>query len=341
MKRALGIPASPPPTFEYWLYGLRNGTEIIVLSYDDVLRETTFTGVVARIDPPLLLGLGVRPHRFLEKLFGARDIRIGVPTADNVLHIEGFDERPATLLSPLDGVGRALLRDTVELARVEGLEMKISDSLVLLSRALVGMDASTIATMADQAVHLASAYAARRRAVPSTPSELAIADEWQRFAERESFAFDPLGMKLEGDVAGSRMEIALETDGQLVRTTVAVRFPRAVDVAFLVSHTDAPAFLRDLFRQNIRVGDPVFDEQYKVTGRPEHAVREALARPAILEVLKELGARTKSVQMNHEQLYFRVAGVAATASQLSKIAKLGRTTSAALFREVEKMGPYR
>jgi hypothetical protein len=342
MKRTLGVPAAPPPSFQHHLYGVRHGVEIMVLTYDvgSGSSQTTYTAVLARIDPPLFLGLALRPRSGLERLFGSVDFPLGDADADQALHVRAFDTRPALLLSPADPQGRALLQHLVAQARSDWLPA-IADSVVTLERAGTYTDPREIAQVADWAIALARGLAGRRRAVPHQPHEAKMNDEWHRFADGAGFGFDPERMKLQGKAGDSAAEIALETDGQHVRTSVSMTFPRAVGVAMFVQRTTLPGFLQGLFSQDIRVGDPAFDQMYKVTGQPVEAVRDALARPALLAVLKQLGGVTTSVQMNHRELYFRVDGCLATQAHLAETVALGRTATAALFGEVSALGPYR
>ena len=113
-------------------------------------------------------------------------------------------------------------------------------------------------------------------------------------------------------------------EGDSFRTAVTMGFPRPIDVGFTVRRTQLPSFLQGLFMQDIRVGDPEFDDLYCVTGHPEPYVRALLARPRLLEALKYIGARTTDVQMNHLQFFFRVPGPSPTAHHLVELAELAR-----------------
>ena len=342
MKRTLGYRADGPPSFQHHLYGLRGGTEIIVLTYTvgSGSNETTYTGVLARIDPPLLLGLAVRRRGIFDRLFGSTDLPLGSAAADQSLHVRGFDGRPALLLSAADPGGAALLSQLVDTTRSEWAP-EISDSVVALSRSGTHTDPSDIAVAADWAVHLATTLAARRHVVPLTPNEQAMQAEWQRFAGHASFDFDAQRMKLDGKAGGARTEIALETDGQHARTSVSVWFPREIEVALVVQRTTTPGFLQGIFSQDITIGDQAFDAMYSVSGQPVAAVRAALARPPLVAVLNHLGAWTTSVQMNHRELYFRVDGPIATEAQLAHVLGLARTATDSLFGEIQNLGPYR
>jgi hypothetical protein len=342
LKRTLGVPAPPfDPSFQQWLYGVRRGLEVLVVNYEtgSGSSSTTWTGAIARVDPPLFLGLGVSGHPWLE-LFGSPDIRVGHPYADDKLRIEGFDPARITeLLAPHVPQGHEILARMV--AAENGTSLGVSDSVVAISKSEVITDPGAILAMLDPAIDLAALLAARRAYLSPSPGELAQRAEWQRFAEVNRFAFDPLRMKLEGERGGSRMEVALETEGQHVRTAVTVRFPRPVGVAFTVRRTNTPSFLQGLFSQDIRVGEERFDELYKVTGYPEPAVRAALARPNLLALLVGIGQATPEVQLNHAELFFRFIGASPRAVDLEPLVELGHTTTRELFGEVRGIDPYR
>jgi hypothetical protein len=323
LKRSLGFPASHlAPSFNHWHYGKSNGVEVLLLIYTQGSgsSQTTHTGVIARVDPPLFLGLGIDAKPLLE-LFGPKRVPTGYPLIDQHLRISGFDlNRVLTLLAPDQPIGHELLTRVVG-----GHEV----------------DPGKIRWQLETALYMATTLAHRRELLPATPQEIAQQAEWQRFADSSGFKFDPARMTMFGKHQGTDIKIALETAGQEIRTSVNVRFPRAVHVAFTARRTQMPAFLQGLFGQDIKVGDPVFDDLFQVTGHPEHVIREALSRPALIQVLKYLGALTTEVQLNHEQLFFRVVGPTSSGDLLASICETGRITSAAFFGEVEALGPYR
>src|SRR5207244_11305194 len=84
LKRRLGVPAPETPSFQHWLYGQRRGLEVLVLSYETGggSSTTTWTGAIARVDPPLFLGLSVNGHGVFDGIFGTPDIKVGHPYAD-------------------------------------------------------------------------------------------------------------------------------------------------------------------------------------------------------------------------------------------------------------------
>ncbi len=147
MKRALGVPVQPgqAPSFAHWLHGIRNGTELIVYTFDvgSGSSATTHTGTLARIDPPLLLGMAMRARGALDGLFGVPRTLIGDPFVDAKLHIDGFDAAQISRLFVMtDGVPAVLLHAL----KVIDSELQVSDSAVLLSRQGTITDAPSLAS---------------------------------------------------------------------------------------------------------------------------------------------------------------------------------------------------
>ncbi len=340
VKRALGVP-SDGSSFSHPLYGTHRGVEIIVHTFDvgSGSSATTYTGVLARIDPPLLLGFGLREKGFFENAFGTPRVTFGDYTLDKKLYVDGFEpERVYHLLAPNDAGGRDLL------ARAMGLlpyYLHVSDSAVLVAQAGTITDRARIWTFAEQATALASAFAARRRALPLSAAEHALHGEWGRYAESHGLAYDPERTRLEGLASGTRVEIAIETAGQLAFTVVSALFPQQVDVAFSLFKTSVPSFLQGIFSQDIVVGHRAFDDAYKVSGVPVDRVQELFRRPGLAETLARLAQAAAEVQMNHAQLYARLRGAIHRSDQLAATIDTVRFVSEALFGAARALGPYR
>ncbi len=341
LRRTFGAPAPEKPSYAHRLYGRWRGVEVVVLSYDvgSGSTQTTYTGVVARVDPPLFLGLELKAKPFLHGIFGSDGVALGSPALDKELVVQGFDPRTIrAFFSPGDPSTAALL-DGIVRAAPTGL--MVTDSAVDVSTQGTVTDPRTIAALLEQTVWIARALSVRRTEVPPTPAEAAQQSEWQRFADASGFRFSPERMKLVGDAAGSAIEVALETEPGKVRTSVSVRFPSPVGFGFAVRRTSLPSFLQGLFSQDIRVGHGRFDELYIITGNPEDRVRELLARAPVPDLLAELGKVSSEVQMHHEGLFFRLEGAFPTGNEVAGLVERGRLATIALFGEVEALGPYR
>jgi len=341
LRRTFGGPAPAKPSYAHRLYGRWRGTEVVVLCYDvgSGSTQTTYTGVVARVDPPLFLGLELKAKSFLHGLFGADGISLGAPVLDKALLVEGFTPGAIrAFFSPTEPRNSALL-DGILRAASTGLV--ITDSTVDLSTQGTVTDPRRIGAWLDQAVWIARALSVRRAEVPPTRPELAQQGEWLRFADAAGFAFSPERMKLTGTAAGSAIEVALESEPARVCTSVSVRFPTPVGFGFAVRRTNLPSFLQGIFSQDIRVGHARFDDLYVVTGNPEHRVRELLGRAPVPHILAELGEVSREVQMHHEGLFFRLEGAFPTGDAVGALIERGRLATTALFGEVSALGPYR
>ncbi len=339
MRSALGVPGSAAPSFAHWLYGVVDGIETIVLTYDvgSGSSAVTYTAAIARVDPPLFLGLGIRREGLFEQWFGTDDIVLNEPEIDRALHIMGDAARVRVLLSPSNPESRPLVEHLVRLACDE---LQVTDSYVLVGRTGVVTTPAVVHGFAENARLVARELVARRARLPATPQEAAVIAEWERFADANGFQLDVPRMKLAGAVGGARVEVALETQGTVLSTIVAVRFPREVRLAFAAYRTDTPSIFQGLFSQDIKIGDRAFDDAFVVTGQPEQAIRELLSRPKLLEVLKEIGSHTSELQMNHRGLYARL-GPLGSEPQLRHLVDRVRTASDALFDEAVRIGPYR
>ena len=339
VKRTLGIPTPGKVDFTHWFYGRWRETEVTVLMFEQGSgsRSTTYSAAIARVDPPLFLGLAITPHAWI-RLFETEDVRVGHFATDEALHIQGADpRRVASLLAPGDPAAWSILQRTIGLKALDGF--CVSDSAVAAWKEASSANLADIPSWLDQTTALASELGARGRALLRTPRERAQEDEWQRFANANGFRFEAARMRL--SAPSTQLEIALETEGDSFRTAVTIGFPRPIDVGFTARSTQLPSFLQGLFSQDIRVGDPEFDDLFCVTGYPEPYVRALLARPRLLAALKYVGARTTEVQMNHLQLFFRVPGPSPTAPHLAELAELARSAAGDLFREVAAIGPFR
>src|SRR5690349_2822692 len=94
MKRALGVPAaSHAPSFDEWHYGKWNDREVLLVNYtvSEGSSQTTYTAVVARVDPPLFLGLRIGAKPVFELFPDKAPILTGYPNVDERLRIMGFD----------------------------------------------------------------------------------------------------------------------------------------------------------------------------------------------------------------------------------------------------------
>jgi hypothetical protein len=338
LKRALGAPAASPPSVEHWLYGHRGGSEVLVVVYStgSGKNRTTWTACVTRIDPPLLLGVDVSSQSALFGLFGGSDIQLGLPNVDGALELHAADpQRLRQLLWPTDATGQHLLATLMS-----GGNVRVTDSAVRFT--LRGIEAAphVIARQLEAGAWIGKTLAARRHELGPTQAELAQQVVWRAAADGLHLRFDAARMRLEGELAGAGVEIALETDGGAF-TAVTCRFPRSIGVNVRLRRAGALHFLDGLLDQDIRVGDPAFDGLYVVQGYPEPAVRQVLSNGPLRFALSNLAARADEVTMNDMGLFFRMRGVHGTEPELSGLLSFVRHVVGTIFGEVQSLGPYR
>jgi hypothetical protein len=340
VKRSLAAPRTNQPSFAHYLYGVRNGVELVVRTYDEGSgsSQTTYTGVLARIDPPLFLGLGIARRGAIERLFKTPTMVLSNETAA-ALNVTGFDEARIRELFANDDPSSAQV--LAELVNLSQWEMRISDSVVSLAEQGTITDVGKITWFAENASRLARWLSVRRMRLAASPSELAQQAEWRAFAEERHLSLDVARMQLTGEVSGSAMEIALETDGQDVVTAVTARFRSEVPVGFTVQRTGLPSFLQGVFNQDINIGHRAFDELYRVTGYPEPHVRALLAKPELLDLLVRLAPVGRELQLNHGGIFYRIPGSSPRASDLWHHAEALRIASEAFFGAARELGPYR
>lgn len=343
MDRMRGAPAvGESPSFAHWLWGKHRGADVVVLQYEtgSGSSSTTWTAAVARIDPPLGLGLEVGAENFFNRLFGGADVSVGHPESDEKLRIHSLDpQRTAMLLSPADEAGRNLLRYMSNL--VHTYTSQVGDSFVRVASQGVHTAPAEVLDLLNPAVDLAAWLSARRQQLPVSTTEHTQRREWQRFADANGFQLDAARMTVRGTRDGTLLEIAQEIEGQEVFTAVSARFPSAAPVPFLVSRTSTPNFLQGVFSQDIEVGDPVFDAAFKVVGGPDDAVRQLLRRPGLLRALSYGASLTSDLHVGQQSLFARIGGASWQAANLEMLAAWTCAVSSELVGAAIAPGPYR
>jgi hypothetical protein len=340
VKRLLGLVAwGLPPDCRHYLYGRRLDTEVLVHTCQGLTDglEGPHTAVMARIDPPLFLGITISSSNFADRAIGEALVR----TADgkDALKVHGFDvQRVRALLYPRGWAGQAAFAD---LCTLRNYNLEVSDSVVRASVPGVVTDDSTIGRLLHGAIHAAQWLSRQRSRLPLTPRERELHDQWHRFAVERDLTFDPSRLKLTGKVGESWMEFAVETDGRRVSTGVTANFPHPVPVAFSVGRTGVPGLLQSALCLDVEVGDAEFDRKYHVAGHPQAHVRELLGKPELLAHLKRLGEVAAEVHLNERGMSYRLDDYVPTANDLAWCIDGLRAASEAFFGVAKSFGPYR
>lgn len=340
LKRAMGPPASGAD-FSHWLYGTHKGREGLITHYStgSGRNRSHWTAVVARVDPPLFLGVHIAREMLFSDLFGGSDVVLGLPAFDAELRLGALDPgRLRELLVPHDPGGLPLLQALVRTTR-DGLQ--VSDSTAVWQLSGLVTDIARVARALDEASWIAAELSRRRAEMQPTPAERAVQGEWRAFADSANLAFDPLRMKITGELRGARVEVALETNGGRVQTAVTVRWPRSLGVALRVRKAHGLAFLSELFGGDIKTGDALFDDMFHVQGHPELWVRQALASAGLRNTLRSVAAHASEVTMDHEGAFWLWPAPAVRAADLEAHVSTAQRATEAIFGAIQGQGPYR
>lgn len=344
MQRVRGQRADAAASnYSQWLWGHWRGAEVVVIQYEtgSGSNSVTWTSAIARIAPPLWLGLEVSSENVLSRLFGGTDVSLGHTAYDNAFKINAIDrERAVMLLSPADADGMNMLNRM--LGVFQAYVGRVTDSYVEVKRSGVHTDPAYVAAMLDSAVELAGWLRFRRNALPSSQWEQAQHFEWQRFADANRFAFDSAYMAVSGMRDSVQIDISVEMEGQRPHTVVNVRFPRSGPYDVFVSRTNVPGFLQGILSQDIQVGDAFFDESFKVQGRDETGIRQWLARPTLLRALGDAVRFANDLRIDRHGLFMRFPSAVPTAANLEWYVGWSCVVSRELVgASAAEQGPYR
>ena len=179
---ALNSAGSNQPGHATFLLGVHEGVEVLVAPNGD-MPTTVFC---ARIDPPLLLGVGLGARMPFD---AAHLISLGRAAAGSAL--------VADLLSPADPAGRRLL-DSVETCgpRSGWTFMAVSDSMV--QGHVIWSESPPALREPLDATQLAKAFAVLASSLPAADEIGAVVAEWEPFAREARLTFDPSRMTMSG-----------------------------------------------------------------------------------------------------------------------------------------------
>jgi hypothetical protein len=344
MERVRGMHANASaPSYSQWLWGKWRGVDAVLIQYDTGSGSSSiaWTAAIVRIDPPLWLGLEVVPEDFMSRVFGGGDISVGHSSYDNALKINAFDHgRASMLLSPADAQGQEMLNKI--LGVFQAYVGRISDSHVEVKKSGVHTEPVKVAAMLDSAAELAAWLRFRQSTLPPSRSMEIQQYEWRRFAETNRFTFDGAQMVLSGVREGSQIDISVEMEGQRPYPVIFVRFPRPCPYDVFISRTDVPSFLQGILSQDIKVGNAMFDDAFKVQGNDEAGIRQWLGRPALLQALNDSLRFTNDLHINRLGLFMRFPSPVPTADNLEWLAAWSCVVSRELTGgSTTEQGPYR
>lgn len=281
LERFVGGRVSSRPGRSHWMCGAWTLTsirgrsprevQVVVLAHRATSSGEEVTHVLAQIDPPLVLGLRLR--RVGDGLGGLLRrllVQPGAPVfgddaLDRHLRLEARDPHHAALLfassgGPAPRLGRRLA------ARHDLLF--VGDDVVDLSvPGLVGEPAHLRRHVEDAAT-LAAEIANQHGWLPMHPERALLEGILRAAGQLVGFELDAPRLRLEGELSGARVRVAVESEGGHLGTCVTVWFARALAEAALA---DARPVVGEVFggaqevdvhgaRLDVRYGSPPRDE---------------------------------------------------------------------------------
>ncbi|NUO53187.1 MAG: hypothetical protein HOV80_30435 [Polyangiaceae bacterium] len=354
VRSRLGMAAVAPKLDDY-LWGAHEGAEVILASYKETAKLSDFgvntsdgvarfVAVLVALDPPLFMGTRVSREGMLSNMFGGSDVQLGVPEIDRALRLTSLDaDKLRALLAPASAQDQAFLG---KLSGLAGGGLYVTDSFVGYRLPGSQHDPAMVGACIANAVWVRNELAARAARVPKRPHEVALAESWAGVARAASLAFDEARFSLQGVVDGVALEIALSPTAGAPMTSVSVRWPRPIGVQLRLSKFD-PAkgadkeagegahrvlfqFLTDVIAQDIRVGDPKFDDAFLVQGFPEDHVRSALSSPSLRDAMVRIAKVATEVSMTDQGITWFIQGQA-KAAELDEHIRMAVHTAGALF----------
>lgn len=320
LKRMLGTPA-PRPSVWSWMYGKRPKVEVLVCAQIHEPDGHVVTSIVARVDPPLFLGLDL--WRMQTGMFEGRS---WVP------------ERTSQLLARAPTPLAAL----AALPAVIG-SIAITDSTVAIQSPRMVSDVTELGWALDTASAAAAGLADARRTLPKTEGERAQEAAWQAFASEEGLSFDVDRLEISGTMVGGKIRIALEGEAFAAVTTVNVEFPGRLGLALSITKQRGPSILNSLMGVvDLPTGDRWFDEGFVVRGTPAVSVQQLLWNPQLRRTIDELGRGAREFELGDGHLFAQYATPMSTKNELRGLRDRIAFLMGALFPGVTAaQGPYR
>lgn len=269
---------------ESWMVGHRRGAHVAVdvtwprrvgLDMGSGRRRSHVTEVVVAIDPPLLLGLRVASTSLLDVREGP-DFDIGHPELDPKFEISSFiPARAAELLLPHAQRLLAL--------RSESKWMLVTDNLVHVGFDRAMCTLAELGPAIDRVIDTVHALSQQRAAMKNVGGEVPY-EAFERLAQERGLTFDPMRMKIEGDLHGVAVELRFCTANGRPYYAARARMPRPLGVGLRIgaqSADDGATIFFDDDSPDIEIGDPFFDEAFVIEASNEDRARALLAVPSV------------------------------------------------------------
>ncbi|MCA9590503.1 MAG: hypothetical protein KC657_34605 [Myxococcales bacterium] len=339
LKRSMRGPADRAPNTKQWMYGTwpvpgsSARVEVLVLVDLRNVGSSSYieTHTVARVTPPLFYGLTLSSQNWLSKALapvpGIGDVRF-----DDAFRFDALDPTRARQLFTPHVVAHML--------PMSALYVRVCDSSVDIRSDGVELDPLALTRRLNTAAVVAAALSARRREIPTSEGEVALAERWARFAGAEGFAFDAPRLRIDGQVGALATRVALEGEPKKLSTVLSARLPMPLGIGLRLSEQSALSFLAELFgQQDIVVGDPPFDQKFIVQGQ-EAAVRAVLASPELRRGLHSLVLGADDFTIDDARVIVRWPCVFEP-SQLASVVEHVRLIGRGLVHGPPRQGAYR
>jgi hypothetical protein len=306
--------------------------------------RTVYTIATATLVPAFDLGLGVHRHGFLSTVgewVGMKDIAIGDPTFDAKLVVRGDEASRVQAL-----FAHPPLRAALENAHKSGARFTLVDSGFRIETTGAASGPWVEYALRVSALVTRSASDAR----PRVPVASVLAPHralWAEYAETVGMTGIDTPLSMSGRMDGAAVFVSASRVGALeYGLDVRVNLERPLGIGLVVQPSGSVSFLSELFGgQDLKVGDPAFDQRFVVKATNRHAlaaILDATARRLVLE----LAASTGEVQLLDDAVIVKLPRFDADPSVVPRLVTRARSIANRLTENAATLGtaprgPYR
>lgn len=299
-------------------------------------RTVYYTELGAAMDPPLLMGLTMRPHSLVGKLlgsiFGQSDVFVGDAALDDAYHIRAGDEDLTKRVLPGRVAGELLAPNRPRCV--------VTDAAVTVELSGWVRDVEAVRPALEQVGRVGHALLEVRQRERAW-WEPAFVREWSPVAQAWGLRVEARRAQMEGEVRGASV-VARTSYEHGLRTSVHITHPDDLGCELSLARQGSDGFLAKLFRgQDISIGDAAFDAAFVVKGVPSARVRAVLSESA-REKLLEIHERASLFHVKQNLVEVWARGPVLDAANLDEMLKLVFAGAEALRpRAPAGDGPYR
>lgn len=265
--------------------------------------STYETHVVAAIDPPLAMRLGIVPSTIRDDLLGAGDdIRVGDDAFDGVYTVRGID--PEQTRRVAGSIARECVRRDLG-----AWTIRVTDTAVRLHVPTLAADLETLRPAVEAAENIAKALIAARANAPEAPWERDALAAMDMVATATGLTLDRRRLRLEGKLGTVDVAVRIEVGDHDMTTHVESRFEQPLGIALQVVPQSATATVLSWIgaTEDIRVGDEAFDKELVVKGRPVDVVKQVLDQP-VRDRLRVMLAHALDVKVTDDGVHLVLKG---------------------------------